>query len=121
MYRVDFLETSHNDSSGFFFVVAFDLGPGHLGRARNRIVEVIGMGRPDVGNIPAGLSPCRSVGRVGVHDTAYFRKGFIKHKVCRHVGRRTQPALDDIPVEIDYHHIGGNHRLVTYTRRLDDN
>ena len=27
MYRVDFLETSHNDSSGFFFVVAFDLGP----------------------------------------------------------------------------------------------
>ena len=49
-------------------------------------MEVVGMGRPDVRDVLAGLGPGGRVGGVGMDDASDLPEGLVEHKVGRGVG-----------------------------------
>ena len=92
---------------------------GHRGRAGDGAVEVVGVRGADVGDVLAGLSPRRGVGRVGVNNTANLGEGFVDFEVGGRVRRGAQVALDDLAVEVNHHHIPRLHVVVIHTAGLD--
>ena len=66
----------HNDDTCLFLVLSHLVGC-HVTSARDGIVEVVGVSSANVGNVEASLSPCSSIGRMGVDDAAQLREGLI--------------------------------------------
>ena len=106
--------------AGFLLVFAPDLGLAHAAGAGDVLVEVIGVGGADVGDVEAGLGPGGGVGGMGVHHAADGGKSLVEHEVCGGVGGRAQGAFDDVAVEVDDDHVGGLHAVVGHAAGLDD-
>lgn len=51
IHRVHALETLDDDVAGLQLVVAFDLGFGHVGGAGDGVMEIVGVGGSDVGDV----------------------------------------------------------------------
>ena len=67
----------------------------HTVGAGDAVVEVVGMGGADVGDVFSGLRPCGGVGAVSVDNAAQFRELTIEHQMSRGVAGGVQLAIDD--------------------------
>ena len=93
----------------------------HTVGAWDAVVEIVGMGSTDVGDVLASLRPCGSIGAVGVDDTTQFGELTIEHQMGGGIAGGVQVALDDLAcLEVYHHHVGGLHHVVVDTGRLDD-
>ena len=120
MHRIEIAETFDDDPAGFGFVVAVDLGVGHVGRAGNGMVEIVGVRRSQTGYLQAALRPCRRIGRVGVHHAPYGGECAVQRQMRRCIGRGAVFPFDDLPVEIDDDHLPGLQCAVFHAAGLDD-
>ena len=75
--RVHIPETLDNHIAGFLLVLPEHFRLFHVSGARNIIVEIVGMGCADVGNIPPCLGPSGSVRGVGMNHSPDIRKCLI--------------------------------------------
>ena len=57
-----------DDNTSMVFVICHLVGC-HIGSTRNIIVEIVGMGSTDIGNVASCLCPSGGIGRVGMDYT----------------------------------------------------
>ena len=93
----------------------------HTVGAGDAVVEIVGMGSADVGDVLASLRPRSGIGAVGVDDTAQFRELTIEYQMGGGIAGGVQVAIDDLArLKIHHYHIGSFHHVVVYARGLDD-
>ena len=114
------LDAVYNHHTGLFLILGH-LTLGHITGAGNGIVEIVGMGGADVGNVLACLCPCRGIGGVGVHNAAQLGEGAVENEVGGGVRRWVEVAFYHLPgLQIYNYHIGGLHHIIVYSGGLDD-
>ena len=114
MHRIDVIatETVYNHHTRLFLVLGH-LTFHHAIGARDAVVEVVGMGGADVGNVLAGLRPCSGIGAVGVDDAAQFGELTLEYQLSGRVAGGIQFAIDNFAcLEVYYHHVGSFHHVV---------
>ena len=81
---VDFADVKnliHNDITCLQFILSFNLFLRHVARAGDVLVEIVGVGRADVGNVLACLCESGGVGGVGMDHTLNVGESLIEDKV----------------------------------------
>ena len=77
---IDFTDVQnlvHDDIACLQFILSLYLCLGHVARARDILIEVVGMCGADVGDVLACLCKSRSVGGVGVYHALDVGEGLI--------------------------------------------
>ena len=110
MIGIDVFESLDNDIAGLEFIVTLNLLLSHATRARDVLIEIVGMGCTDIRNRLASLRPCGGVGGVGMDDTANVGECTIESEVRRGVRRRVEVALDN------FSFLGESRRMLTGER-----
>ena len=117
--RIDFLEGFHNHIARFLLIFAENLVLFHIARAGNILVEIIGMGGADVGDILSGLRPGGGIGAMGVHHAADMGESLVQDHVGGRVGGGVQFSLHHFSVQVHYHHVFGLHVIVGHAAGLN--
>ena len=82
-------------------------------------MELVGVRRPEAGDLAPRLGEHRRVRAVGVGDAADLGEGLVELDVRRRVRGRVEPALDDVALEVDEDDVVGLERVVGDAARLD--
>ena len=117
--RIDFLESFHNHVARFLLIFAKNLSLLHVPRTGNILVEIIGMGGADIGDILSGLCPGGGIGAMGVYHAADVGEGLIQDHVGGRVGGGVQFSLHHFSVQVHHHHILRFHMVVGHAAGLD--
>ena len=105
VHGVDVVATETvNDYHTCLLLVLGHLRLHHTVGAGNAVVEIVGVGGADVGDVLAGLSPSRGIGAVGMNDAAQFGELPIQYEVGRGVARRSANRPPPCP-RLSSHHI----------------
>ena len=85
---IDFADVEdfvNDDITRFQLILPLYLCFCHVARARNVLVEIVGMSGADVGDILTSLCKCGGIGRVGVYHALNVGECLVQYKVGRGV------------------------------------
>src|SRR5580698_10829332 len=105
--RIQMLEAAGNGNASVEDVIAADFFRGQLSSHGDGAVKIIRMGSSIGGDFKAGLGPSSALFRMGVDDAPNSGEFFVKQKVSRQVRGRAETALDNLPLQVSDHHVGG--------------
>ena len=117
----DVKDLIHNDVACLKLILSFNFRFRHITGAGDVLVEVVGMGGADVGDITTCLCEGGGVGGVGVDHALDVGESLVEDEVRRGVAAGVEIAFDDLArLEIHNHHVGGFHLVVADAGGLDD-